>query len=88
MIDLVTLPDNNGKLAIYKGGNIHGLYSYLEISGASNTFNNLGQISNKYSPPYPTNNDTEPPQAVIAYLCIRPNIIFGYCGKIGNKADA
>ena len=27
--DLITLFDNNGKLAVYTGENINGLYSYL-----------------------------------------------------------
>ena len=28
---LIKFPDKNRKLAVYTGGNIHGLYRYLEI---------------------------------------------------------
>ena len=31
MIDIITVLDNNRKLAIYTWGNIHGLDCYLEI---------------------------------------------------------
>ena len=34
MTYLIKFPDNNGKFSIYTGGNIRGLYSYLEIGSA------------------------------------------------------
>ena len=34
MTDIITLLDNNGKSAVYIGGNIHGIYHYLEMIGA------------------------------------------------------
>ena len=36
MIDITTLLDNNGKSAVYTGGDINGIYSYLEIIGSPN----------------------------------------------------
>ena len=33
MTDLTTFLDNNGKYAIYKGGDINGIYDYLEMIG-------------------------------------------------------
>ena len=35
--DIITLLDNNGKSSVYKGGNIHGPYCYLEMIGAPTT---------------------------------------------------
>ena len=37
MTDLITFLDNNIKYVVYVGGNIHGLYCYLETIGAPNT---------------------------------------------------
>ena len=37
MKDIITFLDNNGKYAVYKGGNIHGLYCYLDMIGAPTT---------------------------------------------------
>ena len=37
MIYLITFLDKNGNSAVYTGGNIHGLYLYMEIIGALNT---------------------------------------------------
>ena len=31
MTDLITLLDNKGKYAVYKGGKINGIYRYLDI---------------------------------------------------------
>ena len=35
--DLITLLDNNGKSAVYTGGDINGIYIYLEMIGAPTT---------------------------------------------------
>ena len=37
MTDLITLIDNNGKSADYDGGDIHGIYRYLEMIGDPTT---------------------------------------------------
>ena len=37
MADLITFLDNNGKYAVYTGGNTNGIYCYLEIIGAPTT---------------------------------------------------
>ena len=29
MIDIITFLENNGKYAVYEGGDIHGIYRYL-----------------------------------------------------------
>ena len=88
MTDFITVLDNNVKYAVYTGVNIHELYSYLEISGASNTFTTSGQSSHQYGILSPYNNDTANLQTVISAQRIRQNIICGYCGRSGNKADA
>ena len=46
MTDIVTLPDNNVKYAVYTGGNIHGLYRYLDIIGDPTTLTTPSQRSN------------------------------------------
>ena len=58
MTGLITFLDNNRKLAIYIGGNIHGLCHYLEMIGDQTTFTTSGQNSHHFGPSYSTNNDT------------------------------
>ena len=58
MIDLITFLDNNGKSAVYTGGNIRGLYRYLEMIGSPTTLTTSGQRSHNFGPSYSTNNDT------------------------------
>ena len=43
MIDIITFLDKNGKYAVYEGGDIHGIYRYLEIIGAPTTLNTPDQ---------------------------------------------
>ena len=50
MIDLITFLDTNGKHAVYKGGIIHGLYSYLEMIGAPTTLTTSVQSSDHFGP--------------------------------------
>ena len=37
MIDLTTFLDKNGKSTVYEGGDIHGIYRYIEMIGAPTT---------------------------------------------------
>ena len=45
MEDIFTLLDNNGKSTVYTGGNIHGIYCYLEMIGTPTTLTTSGQQS-------------------------------------------
>ena len=71
MTDLINFLENNVKYAVYKGGNINGLYIYLEMIGDPTTFTTLGQRSHHFGPSYYINNDTVSLQPVIADLCMR-----------------
>ena len=71
MTYLTKFLDNNVKLAVYTGVNIHGLYCYLEIIGAPTTLTTSGHRSHHFGPSYYTNNDTETLQPVIEYLQVR-----------------
>ena len=75
MIDINTLLYNNGKLAVYKGVNIHGLYHYLEMIVAPKTFTTSGQFYCYFVPSFSTNNDTVTIQTITAALCMRQKII-------------
>ena len=48
MTDLITFPEKNGKLAIYTGGDIHGIYCYLEIIGSPTTLTSSGKSSHHF----------------------------------------
>ena len=87
MTDLTTLLDNNGKLAVYTGRNIHGLYHYLEMIVSPTTLTTSGQRSYHFGTSYYTNTDTSNLQQVIAALRVGQKIIFECCGKIRHKAD-
>ena len=52
MTYLITFLDNNEKYAVYTGGNIHGLYHYLEMIGSQTTFTTSSQRSYHFGPPY------------------------------------
>ena len=88
MEDLITFLDKNGKSDVSPGGNIHGIYRYLEMIGSPNTLTTSGQRSHNFGPSYSTNNGTETLQPVIAALCIIHKSIWKFCGRIGHKADA
>ena len=85
MKDIIAFLENNGKLDVYAGGNIHGLYCYLEIIGYPTTFTTSGQSSHNLGPSYSTNNDTETLHPFIAALSIRQKIICEFCGRIGHN---
>ena len=88
MVYLIKFLDNNGKLAVYTGGNIHWIDRYIYIIGASTTLTTSGQQSHDFSPSSYTNNYTKNLQPVIEALHMRQNIIFECCGGIGLKTDA
>ena len=48
MTDLITFIDNKGKYAAYDGGDIHGIYRYLDMIGASTTLTTSGHRSNHF----------------------------------------
>ena len=50
MTDLIILIDNNGKYDVYKGGDIHGIYWYLEMIGDPTTLTTSVQRSHHFSP--------------------------------------
>ena len=88
MTDIITLIENNGKSAVYAGGDINGIYRYLEIIGAPTPLTTSGQLSNNFSPSYSINNDAATIQPVIADLCTIQKSICECCGRIGHKSDA
>ena len=88
MTDFTTFLENNGKYAVYTGGNIHGLYCDLEMIVDPTTLTNLGQKYHIFSPPSSITNDTASLQTVIADLRIRQNSICKFCGSIGKNGDA
>ena len=88
MTDLIAFLDKNGKSAVYEGGDIHGIYHYLEMIGAPTTFNNSGHHSHHFDPSYSSNNYAATIQPVISALHMRQKIICECCGRIGHKADA
>ena len=86
MIDLITFLDNNGKSAIYTGGDIHGIYRYLEMIRAPKLFTTSVQSSHHFIPSSSINNDAETLQPIIAALYMRQKSICECCGRIGHKA--
>ena len=43
MTDLITFLENNGKYAVYTGGNINGIYHYLDMIGSPTTLTTSDQ---------------------------------------------
>ena len=75
IIYLITFLDNNGKYSVYIGGNIRGIYFFLEIIGSPKTFTTSGQRSHHFGLSFYINNDTEYLHPVIAALRMRHKII-------------
>ena len=75
MTDLITFLDKNVKSAVYEGGDIHGIYHYLEIIGAPNTLNTSGHRYHHFGPSSSSNNDAATLQPVILALCMRQKSI-------------
>ena len=48
MADLITFPDDNGKSAVYTGGDIHGIYRYIDMLGAPTTLTTSGLLSRNF----------------------------------------
>ena len=88
MTDLITFLENNGKSAVYKGGDINGIYCYLEVIGYSTTFTTSGQRSHHFCPSSSSNNDAATLQLVIAAIRMKQKSIYECCGIIGHKSDA
>ena len=56
---IITFFDNIVKLTVCKGGNINGLYFYIEIILSPTTLNNSVQRSRHFVTSSSTNNDTK-----------------------------
>ena len=82
-----TFLDNNGKSAVYTGGDIHGIYRYLEMIGAPTTFTPSCHRSHHFVHSFYINNYAATLQPVIAALRTIHKIICECCGIIGHKAD-
>ena len=65
MIDIITFPDNNGKPDKYTGGDIYGIYHYLEMIGDPATLTTSYQRSHYFNPSYSINNYTAYLQRVL-----------------------
>ena len=52
MKNIITFLDKNVKYAVYTGGNIHGLYCYLEINEDTTTVTTSVQSSHSFGPSY------------------------------------
>ena len=88
MTDLITLIDKNGKSTVYEGGDVHGIYLYLDMIGSPTTLTTSGHCSHHFGSSSYSNNDATTLQSVIAALRMRQKSICEYCGRIGHKADA
>ena len=86
MTDLITSLDNNGKSDVYTGGDIHGIYRYLDIIGYPTTFTTSGQRYHHFSPSSYINNDAEYIHKFLAAIHTRQRSICKCCGRIGHKA--
>ena len=75
MIDLITILDKNEKSDVYSGGDITGLYRYLEMIVSPTILTTSGQSSCHFRPSYSTNNDTETTHPFIAAILVRQNLI-------------
>ena len=68
MIDPVIFLDNNIKFSIHTGGNIQGLYCYLEIIGSPTNLTSSGRRFCNFCTSSSTKNDTKTIQSVISAL--------------------
>ena len=75
MTELMTLPENNAKPAIYIGGNIHGIYHYIYIIGEPNNLNYSIDRSHTFGTSYSIKNDTSSLQPLSVALRVRNKII-------------
>ena len=59
MTGLITFHDDNGKNSVYTGGDIHGIYRYIEMIGDPTTLTTSVQRSNHFGLSSYSNNDVE-----------------------------
>ena len=76
MTYLITFLDKNGKSSVYIGGDIHGIYLYLEMIGAPTTFTTSGHRYHHFGPSFSSNNYASTLQPVIAALLMRQKRFF------------
>ena len=88
IIYLIIFFEDNGKCSVYTGGDIHGIYRYLETIGAPTTLTTSGQRSHHLSPSSSITNDAATLQPVIAALLTIQKSIYKCCGIIGHQYDA
>ena len=88
MTYLITILDKNGKSAVYTGGDIHGIYHYLETIGYPTTLTTSARSSHHFGHSSSSNNDSANIQPVIAALRKRQKSICECCGRLGHKSDA
>ena len=69
--DIITFLDKNEKYAIYEGGDIHGIYRYLDMIVAPTTLTTSGHRSHHLGPSSSRNNDAANLQPVIVALRMR-----------------
>ena len=50
MADITTIFDNNRKSVVYTGGNINGIYRYLEMIGSPKTLTTSGKCYHHFGP--------------------------------------
>ena len=81
MTDLITFIDKNGKSAVYDGGNINGIYRYLELIGAPTILTTSVHSSLHFVPSSSSNNDAATLQQCIAALHMRQKSICECCGR-------
>ena len=74
--DLITFLDNNGKLAIYAGKNIHVIYCYLEIIGTPTNLTSSVRHSHNFGTSSSTNNYTVTLQTVVSGIHVWKKFIF------------
>ena len=86
MTDLITFIDKNGKSDVYDGGDIHGIYRYLEMIGAPTTLTTSGHHYHHFGSSLSSKNDATTLQPVIAALRMRQKSICECCGRIGHKS--
>ena len=88
MTDIITLLDNNGKYAVHTGGNIHGIFRYLEMIGSPTTLTTSGQRSYYFGPQSSINNDKLYIQESIASIPMIQKSVCECCGINGHKDDS
>ena len=71
MTYLITFLGKDVKYAVYTGGDIHGIYIYIEMIVSPTTFTTSGQRYHNFSPSSSINNDTASPKTVIVALFTR-----------------